>query len=92
MSADDSKHYSRILPLRQDWDLVKVDIMKQIVFNKFNQHRSLKKKLLETNDSYLQEEGWWGDTYWGVYNGQGENVLGKIIMEVREMFRKAKVK
>jgi hypothetical protein len=32
---------------------------------------------------YLEETNIWKDTFCGVYNGVGENNLGKIIMKTR---------
>jgi len=49
--------------------------------------------LLETGDAELIEGNHWHDTFWGVCNcpqhkGEGENWLGKILMEVRGELRK----
>ena len=41
-------------------------------------------QLLATNDHELVEGNVWYDYWWGVYNGKGENHLGKILMSVRE--------
>ena len=50
---------------------------------------SLKSKLLSTGDCLLEEGNWWGDKFWGVdiKTREGENHLGKIIMQVREELR-----
>jgi predicted NAD-dependent protein-ADP-ribosyltransferase YbiA (DUF1768 family) len=29
----------------------------------------------------------WGDTYWGVCKGKGQNKLGHILMQVRSTFK-----
>jgi hypothetical protein len=57
--------------------------MKELVRAKFTQHWDLKQKLLETGDEELIEGNTWGDTFWGVFNGTGKNILGQILMEVR---------
>ena len=44
----------------------------------------LKQKLLETGNTELVEGNTWGDTFWGVYNVEGENILGRLLMKVRE--------
>lgn len=79
----DAKKEGRNLKLREDWEQVKNDIMKELVRLKFKCHPSLRQKLLDTGDSYLEETNTWGDTYWGVCRGKGKNVLGKLLMEVR---------
>lgn len=68
--------------LRNDWDRVKYGIMKTLVTLKF-QIPDLTEKLKATGDSELIEVNHWGDTYWGICHGIGENHLGKILMDVR---------
>lgn len=88
----DAKHFGRHLPLRGDWDQVKVSVMKAIVKDKFTRNRAyrtnIQKLLLDTADMYLEEGNSHGDRFWGTVNGVGENWLGKILMEVREEIRK----
>ena len=81
-----SKGVGRRVQLRPDWEEVKVGLMEEIVRAKFTQNPELAAKLLATGDKVLVEGNHWGDTYWGVdtHTGQGENRLGKILMEIRE--------
>ena len=65
------------------WNAVKNDVMRFVLNNKFR-NVVLKKKLLDTGNAYLEETNTWGDTYWGVCNGEGENNLGKLLMDIRE--------
>ena len=50
---------------------------------KFTQNSELAKKLLETDNKYLEETNNWGDRFWGVVDGIGKNMLGHVLMEVR---------
>jgi hypothetical protein len=43
----------------------------------------LRALLISTGDTQLIEENTWGDTFWGVCNGIGKNMLGIILMDVR---------
>ena len=70
--------------LRKDWEQVKDDIMYEVVRAKFIQHPILAQQLLDTRDAELIEGNNWGDTYWGVCNGYGKNMLGRILMRVRD--------
>jgi ribA/ribD-fused uncharacterized protein len=79
------KKAGRQITLRPDWEQVKLDVMAEIVLLKFMQNDELKQKLLETGNEELVEGNTWGDTYWGVCNGVGENHLGKILMRVRQI-------
>lgn len=64
---------------------VKLGFMEEIVRAKFLQNPHLAGKLLATKERQLVEGNTWGDTYWGVdiRTGQGENHLGRILMQVR---------
>lgn len=68
------------------WNVVKVAVMYDLVKQKFNKE-PFRTKLLNTGDAELIEGNWWGDTYWGMCMGKGENNLGKILMCVREELR-----
>jgi hypothetical protein len=58
--------------------------MYRILRAKFTQNKNLRKMLVDTGDAYLEETNYWHDTFWGVYNGIGENNLGKLLMVVRD--------
>ena len=74
------------ISVRAGWDDVKYSVMQNLVWQKF-QHPELKKMLLATKNKKLIEGNTWGDVYWGVCDGVGENNLGKILMETRELLR-----
>lgn len=87
MSPKDSMHAGRAMEktdyFRRDWTTVKYDVMSSVVFDKFYRNIELRNKLILTGDKYISEENHWGDRYWGVCDGKGENNLGKIIMGIR---------
>jgi ribA/ribD-fused uncharacterized protein len=85
----ESKTAGRALKLRDDWEQVKFDVMERVVRDKFTRNAELCAKLLDTGDAQLEEGNTWGDRIWGVYQGQGENHLGKILMKVRDELRVA---
>lgn len=72
--------------LREDWDKVKFKVMEEINTIKFS-NTPLNLWLLETDNKKLVEGNHWGDTYWGVCKGVGENNLGKILMKIRMKIR-----
>ncbi len=72
--------------LRPRWDEIKPLIMSEIVLIKFAINTDLRKKLIRTNPFKLIEGNEWGDTYWGVCNGEGKNRLGIILGNVRKIF------
>ncbi|MCC3408871.1 MAG: NADAR family protein [Microcoleus sp. PH2017_10_PVI_O_A] len=78
----------RTRPLRQDWEQVKDDIMRKAVLCKFKTHADIREILLATGDEEIVENAP-GDYYWGCgKDGSGKNMLGQILMEVREILRK----
>ena len=84
-----AKKAGRQVALRPDWEQVKVDIMAGIVLAKFSGNEELKWRLLATGDAILEEGNTWHDTFWGVdaKTGEGQNHLGRILMEVRARLR-----
>jgi ribA/ribD-fused uncharacterized protein len=72
---------------REDWDIVKVDIMRVILCAKADQHEYVRRKLLATGDRELVEDSW-RDDFWGWGpNRDGQNMLGKLWMQVRHQLR-----
>jgi hypothetical protein len=61
---------------------VKLDVMLGLLRRKFTQ-LDLRRQLLATGDAELIEDNDWGDHFWGVCMGVGENHLGKLLMQVR---------
>lgn len=82
-----AKRLGRKVKLRDDWEEVKLDIMTEIVSQKFLQHPHLIEMLLQTGDEELVEGNKWGDRFWGVCKGKGENHLGKILMKIRDVYK-----
>jgi len=85
-TAVDAKR-SKVI-LRPDWDLVKVSIMYGLVYQKFFRHIDLRNQLLSTGNIELIEGNYWGDTFWGICRGKGDNYLGRILMQVRSEMMK----
>lgn len=81
-----AKRLGREVPIRSDWEDVKVQIMADILEVKFSNPR-LRKLLMNTGTVNLVEGNNWGDTFWGVSKGKGYNVLGKLLMEIRSEIR-----
>jgi len=73
--------------IRDDWDGVKVSVMRKAVRHKFDQNEDLKRLLLATGDSHLEERNDWNDTFWGTCNGKGDNNLGILLMQLRSIYK-----
>jgi len=93
MPAREVKKWGKSVKMRDDWEIkgVRKDVMLAVVFDKFFRHRDLRAKLLETGARYLEETNSWRDTTWGICDGIGTNYLGKITMNVRDLFIKHQI-
>jgi ribA/ribD-fused uncharacterized protein len=94
----DIKKYGRqVKNFTEDkWNMHKYKFMYDGVYAKFSQNPQLKVKLLETGDKILVEASPF-DRIWGIGFSEtnaivnkskwGENLLGKILMEIREKLK-----
>ena len=83
VSPEEAKKRGKEVAKRADWENVKLQIMGLGLILKFD-IVDLGDMLLATGEEELVEGNTWGDTYWGVCNGVGENHLGKTLMTVRD--------
>ena len=75
---------SRKVKLRDDWESVKIDVMRDVVRKKFTTHAELSDLLISTGQVEITESAP-RDYFWGCgADGSGQNRLGRILMEVRE--------
>ena len=73
-----------------NWSKIKFDRMRDVLRAKFAQHDDLRELLLSTGNTRLVEAGKTDNAVnrtWGEVNGKGKNMLGVLLMEVREELR-----
>jgi ribA/ribD-fused uncharacterized protein len=80
---------SESITLRKGWDGLKVGVMDRLLEIKF-QVPELRQLLLDTSPKMLLEGNYWHDLMWGVcfcakHQGDGRNVLGKLLMNQRSL-------
>jgi ribA/ribD-fused uncharacterized protein len=72
---------------REDWDAVKLDIMRRADWAKFSQNPDLAELLLATGDAVLIEDSP-SDSFWGTgRDGNGANWAGRVLTEIRDRLR-----
>lgn len=81
-----AKRAGRKLKSTRDWNNRRISCMEKTLIIKFKDPL-LRKKLLETGNTELVETNDWGDKFWGISGGIGENHLGKLLMRVRSKIR-----
>ena len=77
-------YYWDVVP---DWSTIKFDRMREVLRAKFTQHEDLRELLLSTGDARLVEFTTVDNEVnrtWGEVNGIGKNMLGNLLMEVRD--------
>ena len=76
-----AKKLGKLLPLRNDWEDVKISIMRSILVEKFKDNE-LREKLLSVQEPIV-EDNTWHDIFWGRCNSKGQNHLGKLLESVK---------
>lgn len=79
----EAKKLGRALILPEGWEDGRVELMRRLVRSKF-ENPLLRELLLLTGDAELIQDNKWNDRFWGICRGEGENWLGKILMEIRQ--------
>jgi ribA/ribD-fused uncharacterized protein len=73
-----------------NWSEIKFERMRQVLRAKFTQHDDLRRLLLATGKARLVEAGRVDNAVnrtWGEVNGKGLNMLGALLMELRDALR-----
>lgn len=86
-TPQEARRLGQQITLHPEWHArIKYEVMLDLTRKKYAKD-PLKSMLLDTGELYLEETNHWGDVYWGVCGGKGENNLGKILMLVRDELR-----
>lgn len=67
---------------KRDSSFNKMGVMEQLLRQKFNKP-GMREALVETHPHEIIEGNNWGDIYWGVCDGVGQNRLGQLLMSIR---------
>lgn len=79
-----AKSMGRGLEIRDGWgDMLKIECMELCLRAKF-QIPHIRARLISTEGCELIETNTWGDVFWGVCKGKGRNILGKLLMGLRD--------
>ena len=78
-----AKRLGRRAVLRPGWNGIRIEEMRSILDAKFADPEAAA-VLRSSGGADLIEGNTWGDRFWGVSGGRGENYLGRLLMEVRD--------
>lgn len=80
----EAKRAGRQVRIRDNFLAERLEVMRYVLRHKFPVDGGpLSEMLVETGDAILLEGNTWGDTYWGVCRGKGQNWLGHLLMARR---------
>jgi len=88
-----AKRLGRQCPMREDWMVIRIDVMELGQVLKYSVDDALGKKLVATGDAQLVEGNTWHDNLWGdcscyrCKDKPGQNLLGQILMRVRPVIK-----
>ena len=80
LSGGEALKLSRTLPMREDWEEVKLQVMEGVLTKKFTYNEHLRGLLVATHPRELVEDS---DEFWGMVNGKGSNYMGRLLMKIR---------
>lgn len=93
LSAREAKKLGRKIPLRTDWNDIKVFAMYDVVKEKFRRYASLQEALLATGNTQIRPQNMNHDNFWGTCqcaacaDKEKKNWLGFILMKIRDELR-----
>lgn len=87
----EAAYEGRKYPLPPNWKAVRYDVMKKAVRTKLFQHPDVTKLLLSTGDQELIENNPRDKIWANGVNNEGDNLFGKLLMELRAEFKKIAV-
>jgi ribA/ribD-fused uncharacterized protein len=90
-TAKAAKFLGRKHPItRENWNSFRVEHMEALLHDKFTRHSSLKTQLLATGEQELVHYCPWGDSFWGVTDIGGKNVMGRLLQSIRSSIAEVK--
>jgi len=91
MNPFTARKITRKLPVRDDWEEIKLKVMFDTLRLKFYQHPYLIKQIVKI-EGPLVEYNTWKDTYWGydINLKKGKNMLGKLLTLLKDAWQEGK--
>ena len=74
----------RLVRIDPRWEKVKVGVMKKALLAKFRRHGKLRRALLSSGRRPIHEDARY-DMEWGWGQGKGKDLLGKLLVQVRQI-------
>lgn len=82
LSGYEAKALGKKVLLKDNWEDIKVNVMNCILKLKFK--NAFHRNMLNNVHGEICEDNDWGDNFWGKHLGYGKNMLGKLLMKIRD--------
>lgn len=88
LSGAEAKKLGSQIPITTEcWNTEKLYAMAKVLHSKFTHYGLL--FMLKLVKEEIIEDNYWGDTFWGIcnnkkYKNEGKNILGKMLMNIRD--------
>ena len=83
ISGKEAKQLGRKIPITTpNWNSYRLYAMAAALHSKFTNNYLLTR--LKMVKGYIEETNFWKDEFWGVCKGKGKNMLGKLLMNIRD--------
>lgn len=83
LNGTNARKKENLLSGNPDYEDKKDEILYKLLYAKFSANNKLKEKLLNTKNMELINIVSYPDTEYGIYLGNGNNTLGKMLMKLR---------
>lgn len=81
-NAGEMMRLAKSMSSRPDWETHKIDVLRNLLQQKFSTP-DFRTRLLNTGSRPLLAHNYWRDRFWGIYDGEGHNWLGRLLMDQR---------
>ena len=86
----EAKRFGKKIPITtENWDVYRLYAMAKVLNIKFKDPE-LFLKLKEVKEEIV-EDNYWNDCFWGVCKGKGKNMLGKLLMCIRDNYNNLEI-
>lgn len=79
-----ARQHGQRVPMHADWDAGRRLIAMQYGLAQKFKYPGLAQRLVDIREDLITEINDWGDTFWGVCNGVGEDHLGRMLRKIRQ--------
>lgn len=86
LSPGDAKRTGKTVAIRADWDEHRMTVMQYCLAQKFRDP-AMAQRLVDVDPADLTEVNDWGDTFWGISGGVGEDHLGRMLRKIQTDLR-----